>query len=244
MNRRIVRRITLWLILGLVILGCATPALVTPPPSISGPGSIETIIVQTAQAAQTQTAIVASSTATPTSIPSPTRTFTITPSPTATVRFLIPTKTNTSIPTGLFADDIGNGIGTGTGNGNGNNNGRDGFVKPTATPSEWTCRVLSKRPANGTVIPAGSSFTAVWTVQNTGTKVWPKKGVDVVYVSGARLNHGKPYYDIPAAVGTGGTVRISVTMEVPKRPKEYSTRWSLMVGKTQFCAVQFVFETR
>jgi hypothetical protein len=91
---------------------------------------------------------------------------------------------------------------------------------------------------------AGTSFKATWTVQNTGTKTWPKQGVDVVYQSGARLNAGKPYYDIPAGVGPGGTVTISVTMEVPKRPKEYSTRWSLMVGRTQFCSVQFVFEAK
>lgn len=242
MSRRFVRRLTLWLTLGLVILGCATPALVTPAPVVADPGSLGTFIVQTAQAAQTQTALVASSTPTPSPIPTPTRTFTITPSPTATILFLI--ATNTSIPTGIFADQVGPTTG-GSGNGpRDTGNTGDGFVKPTATPMQWTCRVLSKSPARGAVIPAGSSFTAVWTVQNTGTSAWPKKGVDVVYVSGARLNHGKPYYDIPAAVGTGGTVRISVTMEVPKRPKEYSTRWSLMVGKTQFCDVQFVFEAR
>lgn len=238
MNRRVLRRITLWLVAGLVILGCATPALVTPPPSTSGPGSLETIIAQTALAAQTQTAIVLPPTLTPSAIPSPTKTLTTTPTPTATILFLISTKTNTPIPTGIFAGGSG---GTSTGGGSGSGSDGDGFVKPTATPSEWACRVLSKSPARGAIVPAGSSFTAVWTVQNTGTKTWPKKGVDVVYQSGARLNHGKPYYDIPAGVTPGGTVRISVTMEVPKRPKEYSTRWSLMVGKTQFCSVQFVF---
>jgi hypothetical protein len=224
----------------LVILGCATPALVTPPPSESGPVSIETLIVQTALAAQTQTAILAPPTATPTPIPSPTKTFTITPTPTATILFLIATKTNTSVPTGLFAGEDGDGTGSGVGN----NGDGDGFVKPTATPSEWACRVLSRRPARGAIVPAGSSFTAIWTVQNTGTKTWPKKGVDVVYESGARLNVGRPYYDIPAGVGPGSTVTISVKMEVPKIPKEYNMRWSLMVGRTQFCSVQFVFESR
>lgn len=242
MSRRDVRRIALWLTLGLVILGCGAPALVTPAPSVSNPGSLPTFIVQTAQAAQTQTALVASSTATPSPIPSPTRTFTVTPSPTATVLFLIPTKTNTSIPTGIFADQIGTSTG-GNGSRDTGNTG-DGFVKPTATPSEWACRVLSRNPPRGAIIPAGSSFRAVWTVQNTGTKVWPKKGVDVVFQSGARLNVGKPYYDIPAGVGPGGTVTISVTMVVPKLAKEYNMRWSLMVGKTQFCSVQFAFEAK
>jgi hypothetical protein len=239
MSRRNVRRITLWLLVVAVIFGCATPALVTPPPSSSGSGSFETLVAQTAEAAHTQTAIVASSTATPTAIPSPTKTITITPTPTATVLFLL--ATNTSLPTGIFAGDIGNGTGSGTGNNDGDD---DGFVKPTATPSEWACRVLSRSPARGAVVTAGSSIRAVWTVQNTGLKTWPKKGVDVVYESGARLNHGKPYYDIPAGTGPGSIVTISVTMEIPKRPKEYNMRWSLMVGKTHFCSVQFAFEAR
>lgn len=244
MDRRVVRRITLWLALGLVILGCATPALVTPPPSISEPGSVETIIVQTAVAARTQTAIVASSTPTATTIPSPTKTATITPTPTATVLFLLTTQTNTLVPTGLFADEDDE-DGDDSGNGAGDDDGdQDGFVKPTATASQWSCRVLSKSPVNGAVIPAGTTFTVRWTVQNTGTSAWPKKGVDVVYESGAQLNVGKPYYDIPAAVGTGGTVSISVEMEVPKIPKEYNMRWSLKVGRTNFCSVRFVFETR
>jgi hypothetical protein len=237
MNRRKLRRITLWLTAGMVILGCATPALVTPPPAASGAGPVETIIVQTAVAAQTQTDIAQPPT-TPSSIPSPTKTLTITPTPTATVLFLI--ATSTSLPTGLFANDDGNG----TGNGTGNNGNGDGFVKPTATPSEWDCRVLSKSPARDATVLAGSNIKAVWTVQNTGTKTWPKKGVDVVYESGARLNMGKPYYDIPSGVGPGGTVTISVTMEIPKRDKEYNMRWSLKVGNTNFCSVQFVFEAK
>lgn len=239
MNRRNVRRITLWLIVIMVILGCGTPALVTPPPSASGPGSIETIIVQTAMAAQTQTAIRLPPSATPSLIPSPTKTSTVTPTPTATILFLIATHTSAPAATSPFIGGGGSNTGTGSGTGGGS-----GFVKPTATPQEWTCRVLSKSPANNTVLVAGTSFKATWTVQNTGTKTWPKQGVDVVYQSGARLNAGKPYYDIPAGVGPGGTVTISVTMEVPKRPKEYSTRWSLMVGRTQFCSVQFVFEAK
>lgn len=241
MKRRVVRRITLWLIVGSVILGCVTPALVSPPPVESEPGSVETIIAQTALAAQTQTAILAPPSATLTLIPSPTKTFTVTPTPTATVLFLI--ATSTSVPTGIFAGNDGSSTGNGTGAGS-SVSGNDGFVKPTATPSEWTCRVLSKSPARGAVIPAGSTFTAVWTVQNTGTKTWPKQGVDVVYESGARINPGKPYYDIPTGVAPGGTVRISVPMEVPKRPKDYSMRWSLKVGRTNFCSIQFVFTAR
>jgi hypothetical protein len=130
------------------------------------------------------------------------------------------------------------------GGGGGNNGGGNGYVKPTATPREWACRILYRYPDKGTIIPGGSSFKATWSVQNTGTKSWPKKGVDVVFSSGAHLHTGKPYYDIPAAIGTGGTVTISVTMTVPKRSKTYQTRWSLKVGRTEFCGVQIVVEVK
>lgn len=239
MNRRTIRRITMWLILGLVILGCATPALVTPPPSISAPGSIETSIVETGIAAQTGTALVRSPIPTPSLTPSPSKTPTITPTATATVLFLFATSTN---PTSAFlTSDIADLM---TSEASTSSSSHDGYVKPTATPSEWDCIVLSKSPPKHAIVQAGSSVKAIWTVQNTGTKTWPKKGVDVVYESGARLNYGKPYYDIPAGVGPGGTVTISVTMEVPKRPKEYNMRWSLKVGRTNFCSVQFVFESK
>ena len=230
MNRRIVRRITIWLILGLAILGCATPMLATPPPSVSEPGSVETIIVQTAGAAQTQTVIALPPTNTPTPTSLATKTITITPSPTATFLFLLPT--NTSLPEGLFADEEGDGTG----------DDDNGGFKKTPVQREWACRVLYKSPPDDTVIYGGSSFKTVWTVQNIGTKTWPKKGVDVVFVSGARLNAGKPYYDIPAGVGPGGTVTISIKMEIPKHKGTYATRWSLKVGKTNFCSVRFAFE--
>jgi hypothetical protein len=142
--------------------------------------------------------------------------------------------TETSLPEGFFDDDEG------TGNGGGDEESdSDGFQK---TPPEWACRVLSKSPTSGAVI-SGDSFKAIWTVQNTGTQAWPKKSVDIVYASGARLNHGKPYYDIPAAVAPGGTLTISVTMYVP-RSKDYNTRWTLKIGKTEFCPVRFAFSVQ
>jgi hypothetical protein len=145
------------------------------------------------------------------------------------------------LATGIIAEQTEAALGTEEA---GNDGDGDGYVKPTATPSEWACRVISKYPPKGAVFPAGSTFVAVWTVQNTGTKSWPKKGVDVVFQSGARINVGKPYYDIPSGVGPGGSVKISLTMKLPKYPKEYGMRWSLMVGKTMFCSVQFVVEAR
>ena len=79
-----------------VVLACELPAL--PVPAISdpssAPGSLETIVVATAGAAQTQTALVVpSSTMTSTPTPVPTYTPTETPTATETVIFDIPTAT-------------------------------------------------------------------------------------------------------------------------------------------------------
>jgi len=226
MNRRNVRRISLCLVVGLVILGCASPVFVTPLPSTPAFEPIETIIVQTAAVAQTQTATVLPPTATATITPLPTKTATITPTPTSTVVFLF--LTETSLPDLFEADD---------------EEGDDGYEKPVVV-KEWDCRVLSLSPAKFTVMPGGSTFRAVWTVENTGTKTWPKKGVDIVYHSGAHLQERGAYYDIPATVGPGGKVTISISMTAPKRPEVYSTRWSLRVGKRDFCAVRFIIEVK
>jgi hypothetical protein len=235
MSRRMVRRISLCLVLGLVMVGCASPVLITPPPpSTPLPGSVETIVVQTAVVAQTQTAVLIPPSNTPTQTPPATRTPTISPTPTATVLFLPPTAT--SLPEGFFEDE--------NVNEDGNGDNQDGYVKPTATPSEWACRVLYKSPAKGAVIKGGSSFRATWTVENIGTKTWPKKGVDFVYHSGAHLHDGKAWRDIPTTVGPGGKVTLTVSMSVPKRSSVYSTRWSLRVGKKDFCDVRFIVEVK
>lgn len=238
MNRRIVRRITLWLLVGLILLGCASPVFVTPPPSLPASGGIKTIVVQTAAAAQTKTAILLpTSTDTPTNTPLPTRTATITPTPTSTIVFLFLTKSG---PTEEFFGDEG---GNGGGNGGEGGDNASGYVKPTVV-KEWACRVTSRYPPRNAIIAGGSTFRATWTVVNSGTKTWPKNGVDVVYRSGAHLHEGKPYLDIPATVGPGGKITISITMTAPKRPNEYSTRWALRVGETDFCQMKIAFEVK
>ena len=231
MNRRNVRRITLWLVVVLVILGCASPIVLTPPPSVPVSEPVETIVVQTAAVAQTQTARVLPPTWTATTTPLPTKSPTITPTPTATVLFLPPTKT--SLPEGFFDDDEETD----------NEEDNSDYEKPVVV-REWDCRFISQSPPKGTVIPGGSSFKATWTVENIGTKTWPKQGVDVVYHSGAYLHDGKAYYDIPSTTGPGGKVTMTIPMTAPKLAKVYSTRWSLRVGKRDFCSVKFSIEVK
>jgi len=237
MSKRTVRSTIFWLILGLVVLSCGTPVLVAPPPSASGPDSVETVVVQTADAAQTQTMRALPPTLTPSLTLAATKTATVTPTPTATILFLFPT--NTSLPTAFLEDTVGSGIGDISGNDN--NNTDDGRIR---TRDLWACGVMSKNPANKVTVIGGTSYKTTWSVRNTGTETWPKKSVDIVYISGTRLNEGKPYYDIPRAVAPGGTITLSVTMHFPKRAKDYQTRWGLKIGRTEFCTVKFEFSVK
>ena len=232
MNRRSIRRIILWLVAGIVILGCASPVLITPSPApVSVSESVGTIVVQTAVVAQSQTARVLPPTWTATTTPLPTKSPTITPTPTATFLFLFPTETN--LPNAFFYEDEEN---------NDEENDSD-YEKPEVV-REWACKVISKSPPKGIVFKGGTDFRATWTVENTGTKTWPKQGVDVVYQAGADLVDGKPYFDIPTTVGPGGTVQINITMTAPKRSSDYSTRWTLKVGQTEFCSMRIAFDTK
>lgn len=232
MSRRKIRQVTLWMITIMVILGCISPGIVTPPPSEPTRVSLENILGQTVAAAQTQTAIALPSTRTPTYTPTLTKTPTTSPTPTATILFI--TDTNTPALLEDFDDLLDE-----EDDSEGDEDTETKDATKTPRPRDWTCRVLSKRPAIGTVIYGGNSFEATWTVQNTGIKTWSKNGVDVVFTSGARLHDGKSYMDIPKEVGPGDEVMISVTMNAPKRAETYSNRWSLMVGKKEFCTVKF-----
>ena len=234
-------RITLWLVLGAVILGCGVPSLVTsPPPQPVAPEAVETIIVQTAAAAQTQTIEVLPPTNTPTLTPLATGTATVTPTPTATFLFLFPT--NTSLPDAFLEDEIGdNTSSTSSDSSNSNSNVDDDRIR---TRDLWNCRILSKSPANGAVIVGGTRLRTVWVAQNTGSETWPKKSVDILYVGGLKLVKGKSIFDIPRAVAPGDAITISITMDIPKLKGDYQTRWGFKIGRTTFCTVRFSFEVQ
>lgn len=94
MDKYASRKLVLWFVVLLVLLACELPILSRPAAPNPVPGSIETIVFQTAAAAQTQTAVLRPpSTRTPTPTPLPTGTPTETPTSTATVIFILPTST-------------------------------------------------------------------------------------------------------------------------------------------------------
>lgn len=142
----------------------------------------------------------------------PTLTPTFTPIPTDT-----PTETPSPTPTFLFI------LSTLT-------------KTPTAavSSSDFSCNLTDQTPADGSSMSKNATFTATWTVRNTGQATWSSNNVDFVYVQGAKLATVKAA-DLPKTVSPGGSVKLSLSMVAPNAANTYKTVWTLQQGKTSFC---------
>ncbi len=213
-----------------VSLACALPSA-SPPINVTAPpadlDSLQTAIVQTAHAAQTQTA-TANPSFTPTFTATFTRTPSITPTPTVTFIFLLPTLT--PIPTQTPIGFIPSGSGA---------SGTQDSSK-FKTPQPWDCLVKDVQPPRWAVIQKGLSFYAFWTIQNTGTKTWTRTTIDHVYTGGYRHESTK-IQDTKETVPPGDTLRVSALFIAPKKAGEYRSFFVLQVGKLQFCSMKVEF---
>jgi hypothetical protein len=163
MNRRSCRPLIASLAALLFVLACEIPVAPTPAISNSPPGSIETIIFETAAAAQTQTLYAIPATETETATLPPTRTPTDTPTPTETIIIKLPTATPS--PT-----DTPGPISAGTG-----------------------CVLVAQNPANNETIAPKTNFDMQWTLKNTGSEIWGHGDYDFEYISGAKIYKAKRY---------------------------------------------------
>jgi hypothetical protein len=197
--------------LGALALAMAClPAAGGPTIPTIAPGAVNTFIVQTANAASTQTAAVEPSPSqTPSATPKPTNTVTISPSPTITYVFVLPGA---------------GGYGTAT---------LPGLSSGTSS-SKYGCSLFSIEPANNTVIAPRTDFEVKWGVKNIGKETWYRATMDYVFYSGAKL-HKVASYSIPKGAETGKNVFLTVEMEAFKDKGTYTTRWALKVDDTYFC---------
>jgi hypothetical protein len=212
----------------LFILACAPAIALTPYPT-TDPNEISTIIVSTANAASTQTA-VAMPTATFTPSITPTRpSETPSPTETPTVIFILSTPTKMVVPTFTFIS---------SGGGSGGSGGSSG-----SSSDPYACQILSVSPANGTTMNKETDFDATWKVKNIGTKTWDKNSVDFIYVSGTEMNK-KPGYDLNSSVKSGQEISLGADMVAPKKSGNYSTTWALQVGGNQFCKMTLTINVK
>ena len=209
MNKLFIRKFRYPLVLLFVLLACAVPVLPLPAESspTMAPGAIQTIVIATAGAAQTQTALV---------LPSPTETSTPTPLPTSTA-------TDTPMPTATFLLSTATPPPTAT--------------QPFVTKSAGTnCELVAQLPSNDAEYASRARFTAEWTLKNTGSESWLSSNIDFSR-SGGRDMSAKDVYDLPNNVGPGAQVTFTVDMRAPADAGTYTSNWRLGTKNKPLCEV-------
>lgn len=200
-------KLLIWLGALTLVMACL-PTAGTPFPTLA-PGAVNTFIVQTAQAASTQTAAVLPASPTPTGTFRPTGTATPLPSPTTTFVFILPglgTPGTATLP----------GLSSGT------------------SSSKYGCSLFSTEPANNTVVAPRTDFVVKWGVKNIGTETWYRATMDYAYYSGAKL-HKVASYDIPKGAEPRKNIFLTVEMEAFKDQGTYTTQWALVEDNFYFC---------
>jgi hypothetical protein len=212
MNIHTIKKSVLLLAVFSLLLACVVPTLpttVSPNPT-AAPGSLQTIVVATAGAAQTQTArVLPSPTVTSTATLAPSSTPTDTATATATIIFVIPSAT---LPPTATRE-----------------------IVPTQTAGAG-CQLVSQRPADGSSYGGGERFNVEWTIRNTSSDSWQSSSVDFFH-SGGRDMHGSDIIDLPNNVRSGDQVTLSVNMRAPENSGTYTSEWTLGTQNNPLCRV-------
>lgn len=197
-------RITALLLIMAAMLACI-PTLAPAVVPTYDPNSINTLIVQTANAALTQTALFT----TPSSTPTATATFTHTP-----------TETPTTVPTILIL------VSTPT--------VFVSTPQVSGTNDQFGCMILSQSPADGFGFSAGIEFTVTWQLLNSGKAPWSSANADLSYLSGQKMYVQKAY-DLNNDVPPNSQYTASVQMKAPEEGGSYTTTWVLRTKDDDYC---------
>ncbi len=106
------------------------------------------------------------------------------------------------------------------------------------TSSEkYACLPIDQDPSNWASFPPRQNFDATWRVKNIGKKAWGKEDVDFVYSSGDKF-YKSSGYDFKATINPGVTGDLTVKMQSPKKPGNYTTIWAIRIGSNEFCKLR------
>jgi len=199
----------LWFTILVIVMACVPPFSAAPPIPTLDSKAINTYIAQTADVASTQT-FVALSTSTPTTTFTSTPRSTNTPEPTATntVIWIVKSPTN-PVSASLTALAI-------------------------TSNEKYACLLISVEPGNWTSFPPRKNFEATWRVKNIGKKVWDKDDTDFIYSSGDKF-YKESGYDFAKTAEPGTIGELTVAMQSPKKPGNYTTTWAIRIGSVEFC---------
>lgn len=75
-----------------------------------------------------------------------------------------------------------------------------------------------------------------WKVRNTGTAVWDTATVEFTYLSGTRM-YQSALVGLETSVAPDETIALVADLMSPKKPRRYTTVWTLRRGSVDFCHV-------
>jgi hypothetical protein len=180
---------------------------------------LETVIAQTVQALPTQTP-VPSLTATlwPTSA-RPSATLWVVETPTQAPMFMPSLTPFPTVPPPIVVPTIKPG--------------------PRQGSYNFACKVLSYNPVHYYNISPGQRIRVGWFIKNDGVMAWDHNSIDIALRSGENLAIRGKRVDLEVSVAAGAGATIAIDIQVPDKPGEYVSHWSLVRGDQSFCKVSF-----
>jgi len=95
----------------------------------------------------------------------------------------------------------------------------------TITKCDAAAFVTDVTYPDGTIIGRGNTFTKTWRIKNTGTCTWTT-AYDLVFVNGEKFG-AKNAVALPANIGPGNSVDVSIQLTAPKQDGHYRGYWML-----------------
>ena len=95
----------------------------------------------------------------------------------------------------------------------------------TVTKCDSAAFITDVTYPDGSIVGRGNTFTKTWRIKNTGACAWTT-AYYLVFVSGEKFG-GKNAVALPAGVGPGGSVDISIQLTAPDQDGRYRGNWKL-----------------
>jgi hypothetical protein len=110
-------------------------------------------------------------------------------------------------------------------------------VESASASSDYACKLLSQSPKDYTKMVSRQYFDMIWTVQNSGKRIWYANVVPFKYIGGTKMHTYGDSFGLPGNIGRGKKATLVVDMTAPKARGIYSTLWGLYSGRKAFCRV-------
>jgi hypothetical protein len=102
----------------------------------------------------------------------------------------------------------------------------------------YQCMVVGQKPEDWSDFKSGQLIYVVWRVKNVGERDWPKGGLEIFFIEGAKIYEFGQVQKSQVGVKVGGTGDFLVVMRAPERGGAYITKWGLRRDKF-FCKLIF-----